>query len=79
MVICEKYKIIFMHIPKTAGTSIKTILIKELGGIKIRPHVAARFIHEYINEPLFKDEEIFGRCIYCGEEAKKVVYFAKSY
>jgi prolyl-tRNA synthetase len=27
----------------------------------------------------FKDEEIFGPCIYCGGKAKKVVYFARSY
>lgn len=27
----------------------------------------------------FEDEAVFGRCVYCGEEAKKVVYFAKAY
>ncbi|MFQ6135368.1 MAG: proline--tRNA ligase [Nitrososphaerales archaeon] len=27
----------------------------------------------------FRDEEVFGRCVHCGKEAKKVVYFAKAY
>ncbi|MEE9585935.1 MAG: proline--tRNA ligase [Nitrososphaerales archaeon] len=27
----------------------------------------------------FKDEEVFGQCIHCGKEAKKVAYFAKAY
>jgi prolyl-tRNA synthetase len=27
----------------------------------------------------FEKEEIFSKCVYCGEEAKEVVYFAKAY
>jgi prolyl-tRNA synthetase len=27
----------------------------------------------------FEREEIFAKCVYCGEEAKEVVYFAKAY
>jgi prolyl-tRNA synthetase len=27
----------------------------------------------------FKDEKVFGQCIHCGKEAKKVAYFAKAY
>ncbi|MEM2896591.1 MAG: proline--tRNA ligase [Candidatus Bathyarchaeia archaeon] len=27
----------------------------------------------------FKDEKVFSKCIYCGEEAKKVAYFARAY
>jgi len=27
----------------------------------------------------FKKEKIFGKCVYCGKEAKEVVYFAKAY
>jgi len=27
----------------------------------------------------FKKEKIFSKCIYCGKEAKEVVYFAKAY
>lgn len=27
----------------------------------------------------FKDEKVFGSCVYCGKKGKKVVYFARSY
>lgn len=27
----------------------------------------------------FKDEEVFGPCVHCGKQGKKVVYFARSY
>jgi prolyl-tRNA synthetase len=27
----------------------------------------------------FEKEEIFAKCVYCGKEAKEVVYFARAY
>ncbi len=61
--------------------------IKEEGGFVRTSFCLKRECEDKIKEETgadirvipFKDEEIFGRCIYCGEEAKKVVYFAKSY
>lgn len=49
MIVCEKEKIIFYHVPKTAGTSIKTVLIN-LGGKKWITHVAAKFSKNYVDD-----------------------------
>lgn len=41
MIYSDKYKYIFLHVPKNAGTSIKKILEKKYDGNKIMVHVSA--------------------------------------
>jgi len=42
MVVCENYRVIFFHIPKTGGSSVRTILLNDLNGDKIGVHVNVR-------------------------------------
>jgi len=55
MVVCEKYKVIFFHIPKNAGSSVRHILETQFGGEKIQNHIpvmqarAYKSIDNYVN------------------------------
>jgi prolyl-tRNA synthetase len=62
-------------------------VLKEKGGFIKASWCGSRECEEKIKEETsatirlipFEREEPFSNCIYCGREAKEVVYFAKSY
>jgi hypothetical protein len=57
MIISFKHKYIFYHVPKTAGSSIKTILIKHKDGERVKGavHISVEDSFNYLPENILKE------------------------
>ena len=51
MIVCNKYDVIFCHVPKTGGSSIKTILLNEFEGEKHHVHIPIRKAKRIVVDP----------------------------
>jgi hypothetical protein len=49
MILCKKYKVIFYHIPKNAGSSIRKALLDNFEGEKIQVHIPVSQSRGYLN------------------------------